>query len=57
VDLLQAAGSAPSEAGADPDDEQQEDCLTAFEERQLYQVLDLHGLIRELTGLIDFHPR
>jgi len=39
-----------------PDDEQEEDCRTAFEARQLYQILDLHGLIRTLTGLIDFHP-
>ncbi len=41
---------------AEAQGEEEEECLTAFEERQLYQILDLQGLIQELTGLTDFHP-
>src|SRR5581483_2426108 len=36
--------------------EEDDDVLTAFEDRQLYKILDLQGLIRQLGGLIDFHP-
>jgi hypothetical protein len=38
------------------DDDREEEVLIAFEDRSLYQILDLRGLIRELTGLTDFHP-
>jgi hypothetical protein len=30
--------------------------LTQFDERSLYQIVDLRGLIRVLGGLVDFHP-
>lgn len=48
--------ASPPEGETQPGDEHEEECRTAFEDRQLYQVLDLQGLIRKLTGLIDFHP-
>jgi hypothetical protein len=32
------------------------ECVTALEDRQLWQILDIQDLIRKLTGLIDFHP-
>ena len=38
------------------DEDEDEEILTAFEDRQLYQILDLRGLVRKLGGLIDFHP-
>ncbi len=40
------------EANTGPDDE----ILMQFDENSLYQILDLRGLIRELGGLVDFHP-
>ncbi len=38
------------------DDAAEEKILTAFEDGQLYQILDIRGLVCVLGGLIDFHP-
>lgn len=53
-DALALPGT-PSEV-APEDEEPEDDIRTAFTDRQLYQVLDIRGLARKLTGLVDFHP-
>ena len=47
---------SPSDPSGSTDGEEEEESLTAFDERSLYQVLDMRGLVRELTALIDFRP-
>jgi hypothetical protein len=46
----------PSPRDPDGDPDREEVILTQFDERSLYQIVDLHGLIRVLGGLVDFHP-
>jgi len=43
-------------AETDPREIEDESPLVAFFRHSLYQILELNGLIRELGGLVDFHP-
>lgn len=43
-------------AETDPPASEDESPLVAFFRHSLYQILELNGLIRELGGLVDFHP-